>query len=279
MIIRPILRFVVFSNIWIALGAAGLTLLYYIIFDFRPNLFVLSFVFFSTQLTYTFQRYVKFIKRDRISGERLEWMENFHLYVKIFMVGDLIFCLVLAFFLNLQALIFLLIPAGISFFYAWKLPFGIKFNLRDVPGVKIYLIAIVWAMTCTFFPLFNEGEEIDASIVLLLIAEFIYILAITIPFDIRDLMLDEPEKKTIPQLIGTSFAKMISIILLTVSMVLIAYLSDGLNIGLFLAYIVGFYLVILSSHERKDIFFSFYIDGLLILMPGLIWLFEWINIS
>jgi hypothetical protein len=89
----------------------------------------------------------------------------------------------------------------ISFFYVLHVP-GLKGkNLRDIPGIKIYIIALVWVLITVIVPYLIDTNLNFQKTLILFGAEVLFMISITIPFDIRDINLDEKSKKTIPQLI------------------------------------------------------------------------------
>ena len=94
-----------------------------------------------------------------------------------------------------------------------------------------------------------------------------------IPFDIRDLEFDEPDKKTIPQLIGMKAAKYAAITLL----VICGVLSFGLlkeAVFLLPAYFVSIVILFQVNGRRKELFYAFGIDGLILLFPVSTWIIK-----
>ncbi len=202
----------------------------------------------------------------------MKWMLDNEMPVKLLMAIYAITSVILVFQLNLSAFIVIFFMGIISFFYAWKLPGARKINLRDVPRLKIFLIAIVWAGTSVLLPTINENIPFSSETALLLIANFAFIVAITIPFDIRDVLLDEENKKTIPQVFGIKKSKIISIAWLCISVIAIMLAIDIFNYGLIVIALLSIILILKSEPTRNDMYYSFMIDGLLILQPFLIYL-------
>lgn len=94
-----------------------------------------------------------------------------------------------------------------GFFYVVRI--GEK-NLRSIPFLKIHVISLSWALLLIVFPIVNE--EVSISILPVLGAHYLYVLAVTIPFDIRDLQYDEKHYRTIPQVIGVQGSKWLAIL-------------------------------------------------------------------
>ena len=265
------INFLVYSNTWIGLGAAAFTGQFYLINDMPFNWYVISFGFFATTLTYTFQRYVK-IKNDSKGGDRLEWMKRNPITVLSFMIVTTLGALWSLFYFEPESYIILPVLGILSLFYIVKIPGKMGRNLRDIPSLKIFLIGLVWAATSTLLPYYNAlGINIELPW-LLFLSNFIFIIGITIPFDIRDIDLDETEKKTIPQLFGPSKAIWIAIILLAINYFLLNYLTGEL-LPLTAIHLVLSILVIRATKVSSgDLYFAFLIDGFLISQALLIFL-------
>lgn len=168
------------------------------------------------------------------------------------------------------SLILLLITGVISVFYVLRFK---RKNLRELPYIKIYLISLVWVGILIFYPLYNEGRH--DLIIYYSLAHFYYVLAVTIPFDIRDLKLDTPTQKTIPQLLGVVRSKILALFLLLVFSVLMLYIDRGLwyNITFYLAISVQASLILLMDEERGDLYCAGGIDGAIALL-GLSYFFS-----
>lgn len=114
----------------------------------------------------------------------------------------------------------------------WKsLPFGILalayvipikngVRLRDFPFVKIFLVAGVWTYTTAVFPTLvtSSGEVTSVCNWQLYAHRFLFIYAITLPFDIRDLEQDSADGvKTVANTLGLKQLKLICYFLLVLS--------------------------------------------------------------
>src|SRR5690606_36647016 len=106
--------------------------------------------------------------------------------------------------------LFLLIVTGI-FALSYNIPLlkvgENRFGLRKIPGAKTFIIAAVWSLSCVCIPILelkNDGITVLAEEVFILaFKRFLFIITITIPFDIRDLFQDQRYNlKTIPVMLG-----------------------------------------------------------------------------
>ncbi len=147
----------------------------------------------------------------------------------------------------------------IVFFYVYRIG---KKNLREIPFLKIVWIAVTWLYVLYIFPLLNEGIVPHASLSLGL---FLYVIAVTIPFDIRDIKLDKPDQKTIPQLLGIKGAKVFALILLFLSFILFNQQWSELWINPFyhVVLIVHAMILIGVNKDSGDLYVAGIVDGMI----------------
>tara|TARA_R110000737_G_scaffold301918_1_gene308942 strand:- start:281 stop:880 length:600 start_codon:yes stop_codon:yes gene_type:complete len=167
----------------------------------------------------------------------------------------------------------LLVLAGtISILYTLPV-FGKSMRLRDFSFVKIFLIAFVWALVTETIPLYEKGTDLKIILALFLERAFFFI-AITIPFDIRDIEIDRSNNvKTIPSALGKNKSIVLSSLLLTLCISIELYLSqNSLFTGFasaIVAYVICGIMIYLSKDKSDDYYFSGLMDGM-ILLP---WIF------
>ncbi len=88
-----------------------------------------------------------------------------------------------------------LVPVG-TFSLLYSMPL---IKIREVPYLKIFVIAGVWSLSTALLPsiFLNKFSS------LLLLERFLFVFTITMPFDIRDMAVDKKYGlKTIPLLMG-----------------------------------------------------------------------------
>ncbi len=189
-----------------------------------------------------------------------------------------VLCLVPLFFLvSIEARILLIFLAIISIAYSLPL-FTLgdkKFGLRNIPGLKQFLITLVWTMSTVLLPVL-EAQDMHLTNVslrdttILLAKRFLFIAALTVPFDIRDLFEDrESGLKTVPVAIGEKRAYLFCQVLLAGYIVLLfLYRNNGFNADFFaltLTAILAGWLIFESKWNRNEYYYFFYLDGVLIL--------------
>ncbi len=218
------------------------------------------FAFFSTFSVYNGQRLIK--STHPTETPWLMWVQRNEksLYLATFASGLLTFsCLLLIGKISLGSILLLLISGIISLFYVIPIKGVI---MREIPYIKIYLIAIIWAVVLILFPMLNENK-FEWSVVLHAFAHALFIISVAIPFDIRDVKFDHDSHKTIPQVIGIRWAKSISALLL-VSFLLIMVLSvPQLMVSpIFYAVVaVQLTLLLFMNENRGDLYCAGAIDG------------------
>jgi 4-hydroxybenzoate polyprenyltransferase len=287
--LRQSLDFLLFTNVFIALGAVAQGLVTYHLLGFSPSYVVLEFLFFSTLLIYNLSILVQRPKNHQHSEyRRVRWIfGHYRLNITITIIA--IFALGALFFLmTLSSQLLLAFLAILSLGYALPLfsSKGKKFGLRKIPGLKLFLIAFVWAFSSVILPIF----ELEAShaihfsfidIAILTFKRFLFITAITIPFDIRDIFQDNTfELKTIPTVFGEKKAYLLCQFMLISYLVLLFFLrSRGLNADFFalaLTAILTGWLIFKSKWEKNEYYYFLYLDGTLILQYLMLILFSFI---
>lgn len=140
--------------------------------------------------------------------------------------------------------------------YWYTVPiFGKK--LREIPGVKILVIAITWSYACAFFPLINEGIPFEQAGLFSLVL-CVYLIAIILPFDIRDVHTDDLNQSTVPQIIGVTPTKLFGTMLLIVFSEI--SISCGFvtkdNLIFHSAVIIQLFFLTFTSEKKTIIYFT-----------------------
>jgi hypothetical protein len=152
---------------------------------------------------------------------------------------------------------------------------GISYPLRKIPGLKIFCIAISWAGLVTFFPLVEKAVPIGIDSVLFFVQQFIFVLVLTIPFDIRDMNFDAKELKTIPFIFGLDTTKRIAFfLLLTINIVSVVFFNFNEVIVLCFISLVLTILIWNSESRQSKYYASFWVEGIPILWFATLYLFD-----
>lgn len=267
---KQLFNFYLNSSLHVGLSVYALTWITLIDHHISYNDNILYFNFYATITGYNFVKYfglAKFHHRGLAT-----WLKSIQLFSLI--------CFVLMCFyalkLNTKTIIYIGGFGLVTFLYAIPfLPKNIfldkQQNLRSVSGLKIYLIALIWAGVTVYLPLVNSGFLIRYDVILTGIQRFLFVMVLMLPFEIRDLQYDSIKLATIPQKIGINNTKLIGVVLLVVLVVLQFFKNDfGFNDTLTLIAVAFITLIFLisSKKEQSKYYSSFFVEGL-----PLLWLF------
>jgi len=233
-------------------------------------------VFCFTFFTYNGQRLIR-IKEKLIStknlSEHLKWVIKHESLLSILCIASGIIGLFCAFFIHPSSWI-ILIPMGIlSTLYVFPLlPFYKNYpSLRKLPYIKIFIIGLVWSLIIVYLPILETQSiiKLDLNLFLALLQNFLFIIAITLPFDVRDILFDETSNlKTIPRLIGVKKTIILSEVLLVVSIIILYFLLPNRShfYGLLIGYLITMILISFTNIKRKDLFFAGLIEGTVLIL-------------
>ena len=160
--------------------------------------------------------------------------------------------------------------AALALLYSWPLARwrGQRRALREVPLLKVFLIAGVWSAITVGLPTLALHRPL-AEALGLLAQRFCLVLALAIVFDIRDLSRDRTAgTRTFPVVLGVAGAKAGALGFLAGSLVL--GFGRGLPLpALGLTGLAAAVVILLADERRGDYFFALLADGVLLVPPVL----------
>ena len=137
-------------------------------------------------------------------------------------------------------------------------------SIRSIPLIKIFLIAYVWASIGAFYPALEHQQPLWEVMPLFMLF-FLFILAITLPFDIRDYYGDKKRSLlTVPGIAGIEFTKGLAVSFLLLYSVAIGFIYHEFT-GPLVTATVGIALITFSSSDRPDWYYTGWVDSLLLL--------------
>ena len=274
-----------------SLCAVAQGLLTFYLVGSKPIYPVIGLLFISTLGIYNFSILIsKPEQPDKSPYRRIRWFfAHYRLMVTLTIVS--ILGLVPLFFLvSLSSKILLIFLAIISFAYGLPL-FSIgdkKFGLRNIPGLKLLLITLVWTMSIVLLPVLEAQATHLATIsfrdtTILIAKRFLLIGALAIPFDIRDLFEDKQlGLKTIAVAWGEKNAYLFCQALLAGYVVLLfLFRNKGFDTdfwALTLSIVIAGWLIFRSKWEKNEYYYFFFLDGILILQYVFVLLFNRISV-
>ena len=258
---KSFFRFLIFSNILVAFCVLALALSTEILLGIQVNYKISQFVFFATLFAYNFQRVVR-IKKGK-NHIRKEWLNRHKIAIySLMLLGGLMSAYL---FFEFQT------STQIAIVVSGVLSVGYPFGLRKIPGSKIFIIALVWTISTMLLVLLENQIPLSQNITLHLLARFLLIFAITIPFDIRDLNFDNKELRTIPLVFGALKARIIAISALFFCAIIAVFqhINEDINLpnllALILLYFVSSIFIAKSDVSKREMYFSFWVESLSIL--------------
>jgi len=148
-------------------------------------------------------------------------------------------------------------------------------NLRQVPFLKIFIIAITWVWVTTFIPLMIEEKPFHLEQMGFLLHRLLFVFAITIPFDIRDIHSDQLDHVfTLPSYYGVERSKRWAVLIAAGSFVPLPFLFESVPGSypfaiMYLAVaIITLYGILNSSPQRSEYYFGYFLDGCIIFLGG-----------
>ena len=257
---KSFIRFIVFSNIWVAFCVVALCLSSEVLLS-TSNYKISQFVFFATIFIYNFQRVVRIEKG--LNHVRKLWLVNQKIAIYVLMACGGLISVYCFFEFKLITQIFIVFVGTISFLY--------PFRLRKIPFSKIFIISFVWTVSTMLLLVLENNIPISQNIVLHLVSRFLFVFAITIPFDIRDLKYDAQNLQTLPLFFGILKARFIALFALFMCLVISVFqhlentiISSNLLALIFLYFVTSIFIV-KSDKKRGEMYFSFWVESLSIL--------------
>ena len=258
------------SSIHVSLAVVAFTIITFFEYGLFPDQDLLLFIFFSSITGYNFVKYAGIAKLHHLSlAKNLRIIQVFS---GISFLAFLYFC----FHLKTAVLIATGILGIFTLLYAIPL-FGGNRNLRSLPGIKIFIIALVWAGTTQILPVVNAEMYLGKEILLDFFQRLLIVIVLTLPFEIRDLNFDSAKLGTIPQKLGIFRTKVFGTFLIGL-IFLIELFQKSFNSNEFLS--LGAILLISgvmlwrAGDSQKKFYASFWVEGIPILYLGIYLIFR-----
>ena len=229
-------------------------------------------VFFGTYIYYNIHSiYLEFVQSKKI--------------LRAYTLKLLIVCsgLIIPLFYSSSVELIILISISVlaalySFPYLHRIT--IFFNLRSLPYIKSLFVVLIWSIVTTILPIIYIQAQIEISALLsILMGRIFFLLAIIIPFDIRD-MLDDTKSgiKTIPLLVGEKPAMMLANVCLCIYLIFsfLFYNATGDLAILFAnltSFIITLFILNVGVTNKKVNYFNFMLDGMIFLQGILVVIF------
>jgi len=285
-LLRKILDLVLYGNFFIAFCAVAMLLqTELLLFDVLQWNYLTTFVFAATLFLYALHRIVGMEKVKPFAEKyRYAIITKYQHHILFYAIVGALVAAYFFFSLCFQNQLLIVLPALLSLGYVVPF-FGKNRRLRDFDYIKIFLIAIVWAFITVILPVVErKGWAVSVSDILLCIERSLFIFAITVPFDIRDLKVDQHiQVKTIPSIIGIEKSKLLAGLLLVFAFIIasLLYFLTVYNVyiltALGLSYLSTYLLITYSDKTANDYFFTGIMDGTMLIQFLLVLAFYWLS--
>ena len=244
---KSFLDFYINSSLHVAFAVLSFCVLTAYEFEFNNPIIFYVAVFCASVSGYNFVKYfglTKFYYRSLTT--RLK-------YIQLVSFLSFMGFVVVFFQLHQNTQILFVFLGLITFFYAIPMGFKTPKNLRSIGGVKIYIIAFVWAMTTVVLPVLESKLVLNIDHWILVVQRTFIVIVLMLPFEIRDLDKDQVYLSTIPQKIGTINTKLIGYALLGDSILLELFKHQfNQNNFLTVCFIGVLSAVLLAKSRRKQ---------------------------
>ena len=255
---RYLFHFYLDASIHVALSVFALIEITCIFFGLSRDNHISYLVFFGTIACYNFVKY-------GVEAKKYFLVSNtYHKNIQVvsFIAGG--FALYHSFFMSYEAWIGLAVLSVLTSLYAVPLLPNAK-NLRSFGGLKIFIVAMVWAGTTVVLPVVAADRVLDWDVSIELVQRFLMVLILMLPFEIRDLDYDDPELRTLPQRFGYLKTKIFGAAGAVVFFFL-TFMKDYLTFfevfGKALAFLGLAVLMLVTRRNQSQFFSSFWVEAI-----------------
>ena len=264
---------VVGLTLFIAVCATCMTLGSIELMGAATDMPLLALVFSATLIIYTLDRLRPNVEDGADPSYRLRAYANAKTTIRVMLGAGILGAAAATPFQRPEVLLSLMPLGVVSIWYT--VPAGRFLRLKDVPYIKTFVVAAVWTLVTAWLPVWRPGMVISAPLVAHLATRFLFLLAITLPFDYRDGERDRAAGvKTLPQLLGTTGTRTFCLVLLAMFVVAHSvYDPSGLFVPNALTAAVTAAVLIALNPARSDVYYAVGVDGTMMLQYALIMTF------
>lgn len=242
--------FLINSNLFISLCSTSLFLFYTLKSNQNFYITTMFLVFGATFLGYHMLRFVPLIKGFYVEGEIKSFYKKNSLSCIILAILSLIF--VIFGIAKLDDFNILLLMCGATLLILYEKIIFHDFELRKIPYIKPFIIAAVWTIIATCL-----NSEIDKYDIL---DCYIFILLLSIPFDIKDLKADKSQNLiTFPMLLKEKLNILLIFCYLIFASINFFYTLESF---ILVSFVIYAFLIHYSKKYKRLYYLGF--DGLII---------------
>ena len=178
--IRRLFDFYLDASIHVALAIVSLVIATSLLLNIPVDAHLAFFLFFGSIGCYNFVKYgpeaEKYLKLTNV----------YHKNIQIFSIACLLFAGYHAHMIRMETWVGIAVLVCMTVLYAVPLLPKAK-NLRNLGGLKIFIVAGVWAGTTVILPCLETPINLSWDIYMETTQRFLLVLVLLVPFEIRDL--------------------------------------------------------------------------------------------
>ncbi len=287
MLARVLQQFLVATNLWVGLSVGAFTYLSFHRATAQDAWWYSALVALATTAGYGYMRWVQVGQgpgKQTTLGHR--WFLQNRTAASLILGLSLGLSLaILYFFAGWQLILFLIPALAVVLFYpiTFLHAFHAFTSLRSLPGLKLLLISACWTHLTFVVPMWMQGQPMDIFFITETLLRTLFIAALTIPFDVRDLAVDDENLKTLPQWVGTAKALALAGLGLGLYQIwwAVQFAFQRISLGEMLAGVVAlevaYHLVKGVLKNRSEMYISFWIEAIPLLLALLVLGVRWLG--
>ncbi len=254
-------------SVHVALAIVSLTLITGFLLNILISNELVYFIFFGSITTYNFVKDGSSFTRFKLSESRFP--SNHIIWGIITGILSVYFGMMLP-QSSWKVLLFIL-----SLILLYTLPIlNNSRNLRSLGILKVIIVAISWTTVTAYLPALLAKTLWSWDLHIFALQYFFLVIALIIPFEIRDMHYDPPGIRTLPRRIGVQGTKRLGILLMIISTILL-FLRDNITDLEILVRGILFVMVSIfiwkTPVQNSKYYASFWIEAIPIIWLGLIW--------
>ena len=266
-VLQRIFDFYLDASVHVALAILVLTEVTFRTFNSSSDQHFLFFIFFASISCYNFIKFGVEAEKYLIVATR------YHKNIQGFSLCCLCVSCYQLYFLPVQVWVGVLVLLLLTGLYALPVLPKSK-NLRSWGGLKIFIVALVWAVATVILPLIAVKTTMNWDVYIETIQRFLFVLILLVPFEIRDLQYDSPDLKTIPQRYGVTNTKIMGG-LATLVFFFVTFLKDDISSAELISKGIMFLclgiLMFVTKRDQSKYFSSFWVEGIPVLWWSVLW--------
>ncbi len=265
--LKAIFDFYLDASIHVAVAVISMAGVTFHLLGSSSDIDLLGFIFFSVIVCYNFIKY---------GVEAYKYLIVSNAYHKIIQIFSFIsFAIAIFFLIQLDEEIWVatIVLGVLSALYAVPLLPRAK-NLRNLAGLKIYIVAFVWAGFSVLLPVLDAKMTLDWDFAVTFIQRMLLVLVLILPFEIRDMQWDHKSLRTLPQVLGIKNTKRLGFGI-TITFFLLTFLKDDVGeLEIVLRSVLSVVLMLMLASEkrlRSRYFVMFWVEAIPIFWFLLFW--------